>query len=114
MERIVQKKVVITDGMHTGQIVNLEERDKPYKYIDIFIEIDGVEGVTLKYGCPDYLSKNAKLGKLLEKFIELKEGETVNLEKALVGRKISFMTLMEVTDRGEFARIVENSIKPLL
>lgn len=114
MERIVQKKVSIPDGTHKGKISRVEERSEPYKYIDVYIEMESPKDFEIKYGCPDYLSETSKLGKLLKKFTEIKEDNKIDIEKILVGKQVSFMTLTESTEKGEFARIVDGSIKPLI
>lgn len=113
MDLEVQKKIEIEDGKHTGEIVRLEYREEKYRYTDVFIKLDG-EAVELKYGCPTFVSENSKLGKLLVEFgAVLREGETVNPDKVLLGRRCSFMTLNESSEQGTFARVVVGSVKPL-
>ncbi len=101
----------ISEGRHTGKISRLEFRTEPYEYTDVYIELDNLEGVELKYGCPTNVSHTSKLGRLLALFVELNTGDEIDLEETLVGQTLSFMTINEVTDRGSFAGIVEGSVK---
>jgi len=110
IELEVKEIKTIEEGKHTGKITRIEERTEPYHYIDIFIELEN--GIELKYGCPASISTQSKLGKTLNQFTELEPGEKINIEKTLVGKKVTFMTINETTDRGTFARIVDGSIKP--
>lgn len=113
MELKVQKRIEIQDGKHEGKITKVEFRTEPYSYTDVFIKPKDME-FELKYGCPTLISANSKLGKLLLTFgVELKEGEKIDPEKVLVGKEVQFMTLTETTDRGTFARVVDNSVKPI-
>jgi len=116
MEFEMKKPVSVEDGVHQGEIVRVEYRVKPYSYADIFVKISDklAEGIELKFGCPcGHLSPNTKFGKLLLRFGEIPFGERVDPEKFLVGRKVSFQSLNETTADGNFARIVDGSIKPL-
>jgi len=116
MEFEMKKPVLVEDGVHSGEIVRVEYRDKPYKYCDVFIKIldKPIDGIELKFGCPcNHLSPNTKFGKLLLRFGEIPFGERVDPEKVLIGRKVSFQSLNEQTQDGSFARIVDGSIKPL-
>src|SRR3989338_1250712 len=115
MEMEVKPKLSIEEGRHTGKITAVEFRYEPYEYTDVLIEIDGIQGVQLKYGAPTILSEGSKLYQLIAKFQELKIGEKINIENALIGKRISFMTLNEPGKKDktkEFARIVDGSIKP--
>jgi hypothetical protein len=116
MEFEMKKPVLVSDGVHQGEIVRVEYRDKPYRYSDIFIKITDKdsEGIELKFGCPcNHLSPNTKFGKLLLKFAAIPFGDKVDPEKVLIGRKVSFQSLNEQTADGNFARIVDGSIKPI-
>ena len=42
MERQIQPDMVIEDGVHQGVIISVEERTKPYQYIDVKIEFEEV------------------------------------------------------------------------
>ena len=112
MEIEMKKPLEIEDGVHTGAISRIEYRDTPYRYTDIFIKPEGLDA-ELKLGAPSNLSPNTKLGKLLLKFREIPFGEMVDPEKVLVGKKVQFQTLNEKTEKGVFARVVDNSVKPV-
>lgn len=120
-----RESVTIPEGKHTGKISDIkqEARGKEgYEYLDVHVTVDGVqntkgEDVTIKYGCPFDLTPNTKLGKLLmlfglDKDTIVKE-EEFDIEKHLEkGAEVEFMTIDEKSDRGKFARIVDDSLKP--
>ncbi len=113
MELEVKPKIQIEDGSHTGIIETVEYRTDPYNYTDVIVKVDGKE-FTLKWGAPTYLSEGSKLFKALLLFKPgLKVGDKVDPETILKGQKVSFMTLTEKTGKGEFARIVDGSLKPV-
>jgi hypothetical protein len=113
IELEVKEALKIDEGKHEGTITGVEERTEPYHYIDVFITATFKDKeVVLKYGCPATLSENSKLGKLVKAVAgELEVGSKVNLEKTLIGKKVTFVTVNETTDRGTFARIADGSIK---
>ena len=113
MELEVTKPKVIEDGTHTGTITAVDYRDSPFAYTDVEVTIDNSEGFKIKYGCPTSPSINGKLMKLLAKFASVSEGVKVDPEKTLLARKIEFLTLSEETKKGNFVRIVDDSIKPV-
>jgi hypothetical protein len=113
MEFEVKAPVNIPDGTHKGQITKVTYRDEPYSYTDFWINVDGVEGVELKYGCPSTLSSTSKLGKLLVTFgVKLVPGEKHDPEKIMKGRRCLFMTLKKTKDGKEFSEVVDDSLKP--
>src|SRR3990167_11050303 len=112
MEIEVQKHIEIEDGKHSGEITRVEYREEPFRYTDVFVKVDEA-GFEIKYGCPTILSEKTKLGKLLSKFTELKPGPKLDPAKVLVGKRVAFVTVTEDTDNGRFARIADNSIKPI-
>ena len=111
-----KEPINIEDGKHTGEIVRVEERDEPFKYLDFYIKIQDQEDVEIKYGCPRTLSQSSKLGKLMEKFaFKYEKGAKIDPVKAMTGKQVSFMTINETsTDGRDYARIVDGSIKPLV
>ena len=111
MELEVKEPLSLEDGKHEGVITRIEYRETPYKYTDIYIK-EKTSELDLKHGCPTSVSTNSKLMKLLAKFTEIRKGIKVNPETALVGKEVVFMTITEGTERGNFVRIVDNSIKP--
>jgi hypothetical protein len=114
MEKLMEFKKVqsLNDGVHFGEIVKISYRDDPFDYTDIYISVDGTD-ITLKYGAPSNLTSQTKLGKLVLRFVNLEVGQKIDLEKLLVGKKISFQTISETNKDGTFARIVDGSIKPV-
>jgi len=113
MEFEVKMPIDIPDGKHHGKITKIVYRTEPYEYTDVWISVDGNEGIELKYGCPSNVSQNSKLGRLLTEFgAVLMPGEKIDPEKVLVGQQCSFMTLKKNKDGKEFSEIVEDSLKP--
>ena len=118
IEREVKEFKEIEEGRHTGKITRIEERSatkgsQTFTYIDTFIRLDD-NGVEIKYGTPDTISEKTKLGKfLLAMGIPLTTGEKIDIEKALMGKKVSLMLVNEVTSNGTFSKVVEGSIKLL-
>jgi len=110
-----KEPIKIPNGEYNGEITKVEEIEKPYKYTNVFVKVDNIEGdIELKYGCPSILSEGSKLGKLCislgAKFIPK---EKLDVEKILKNKRVKFMTLMkEGKDGKEYAEIVEGSIKP--
>ena len=117
VEHVVKAPISLNDGKYQGVIKAVEERNEPFEYTDIYVETKDENGkfVTLKTGFPTYYSTNSRLGKFLEKFLgrELVSDEKVDPEKILVGKKIEFMILNEKTEKGVFAKIIQESIKPI-
>jgi hypothetical protein len=120
----------ISEGMHNGRIVRVEYKDEPYAYCDIIIlvessGVESTEGIELKYGMPQNISikdgiPSTKFAKILESFgrkITLNEDiAEEEIEKIFVGKYVKFITVNELVKlkdgrTGEFARIVDNSIK---
>ena len=116
----VKDSIRLEDGVHNGTIVRIEYRDEPYQYVEVIVRVDNTE-LELSYGCPQNLSKFSKLGKLMEMFgRELEVNETItenDIEDLFVGERVKFMTMTEVVKKDnqsrEFARIVDDSLKPL-
>jgi|TARA_R100000501_G_C2611278_1_gene105836 hypothetical protein len=112
MKLEVKAVVLIEDGKHVGKITAVNYRDQPFKYTDLVIELK--DGMTLKAGFPTIVSKESKLGQLLEKFgAKMEVGTTIDPEQFLVGKGVSFLTQSETTPRGTFAKVIPNSIKPV-
>lgn len=120
-----RESVAIPEGKHTGKIedVKVETRGKEgYEYLDVHVSVDGVtntkgEVINIKYGCPLDLTPNTKLGKLLMEFgvtkEEIEKGIAVDIESVLkTGSEIQFMCKDEKNDRGKFARIIDDTLKP--
>ena len=116
MELEVKESIKLEEGKREGLIENITYRDieikgKKVTYADIEIK-DKESGITLRYGASAYISEKSKLGKVLANFIEIKTGLKIDPEKILVGKEVTYMTMNEKTDNGEFVKIVDNSIKP--
>jgi len=110
MKLIVQKTNKISDGTHTGVIVGVEYREKPYEYTDLVIEFEN--SLRIKAGFPTSVTPDSKLGKIMQAFGQgLSVGDEVEPEKIFIGQKCSFMTMTETTERGSFAKVVPGSLK---
>ena len=108
----VEEAVEIPDGMHEGLITTLVQRDDPFEYIDFHIK-EKVTGATLKMGFPAKITKTTGLGKFLTKMgVLLTVGGTVNLNNEILGAEVSFMTQNEESDKGTFARVIKDTVKP--
>lgn len=112
MDFVVKKKPELIDGVHYGTIKGIDYRTDPYEYTDMFIQPDDAE-IELKYGCPSNLMEGGKLFKLVSEFTKLEIGATVNLEKVLLGKRVSFITMKEKGKDGNmYSRIVAGSVHP--
>ena len=114
MQIPVEIPKTLSEGKKSGAISRVEYRTEPYSYPDIFIRTteDG-EDREVKYGCPTKITSVTKLGKLLVAFgAILTVGASIDPENILVGKKCTFMVQNVETDRGEFSRVIDNSIKP--
>ena len=114
VELVVETPKSLEEGKHEGVITRVEYRDEPFAYTDIYIKTKSKDGeVEIKYGCPTKVTPQTKLGKVLKAFgAKLEPGTKVDPEKILVGRKCTFMTVLEETERGTFSRVVDGSLKP--
>ena len=108
----MKKAQTLEDGKHRGKIMRIQYRDTPFEYTDLVIKPEDYD-IELRYGVPTNLSENSKLGKLVKKFTALEPGQKIDIEKVLVGHEIQFLTVTEITERGEFARVVDGSISPI-
>ena len=122
----VRESIEISEGKHTGKITKIEVRTDPYDYVDLFVELDDVKDSkgnagTIKDGCPLGISQRSKLGRTIMRFgceeseilEKAKSGEEINIEPYLLEKKVDLMTKNQETKQGTFARIVEDSLKPL-
>lgn len=108
----VQEVVEIPDGKHEGIITTLVHRDDPFGYVDICI-IEKVTGAKVKVGFPDKITVGTGLGKFLTKMgVNLKVGAKVDLSKELLGAEVIFITQNEESDKGIFARVMSDTVKP--
>ena len=109
-----QETKQIDEGKHEGFITAIEYREEPFEYIDVYVDCEGVE---LKTGFPAYLTKNSGLGRFLQEMgIDFNVGDVITLkdmQNKLVGKKISFLTANQVTEKGIFAKILNTTIKAL-
>ena len=115
--KIKAKKVgsPVEEGKHTGKIVDVQYRETPHAYTDLYFTIDGTDK-QVKYGCPTGISTESKLGQLFEILTEKEIVEEQNYDPdTLKGIKVSYMTINEKSKKGnsnmEFARVVDGSIK---
>jgi len=108
----VEECVVISDGKHEGIITELEHRTDPFSYIDIHIK-EKVTGAKLRVGFPGKITIGTGLGKFLSRMdVLLAVGVKVDLSKELLGAEVTFLTQNEESDKGIFARVMPDSVKP--
>lgn len=111
MELEIKKSVDLEDGLHTGVIESVDYRSQPFQYTDIVIKVDDSD-MTLKYGCPTSQNIKSRLVKTLAMFQAIKEGDRIDPEKILIGKKVKFMTMVKESERGKYVEIVHDSLKP--
>jgi len=115
MKLEIKENIVIPDGLHEGIIIAVEYRTSPYEYTDIVIEkVIGDKSIKIKAGYPTFICTTSKLGKLLTKFgASLVAGQEIDPDKLLIGKKCSFITITDVSERGKFANVIPKSVKPI-
>jgi hypothetical protein len=113
--RIKAKDVLrIEEGKHEGMIAAIIERKEPFEYCDVVIRLPDSTATELKVGYPLSLSEASALGRLLARFgVKVTPKEEYDIEKLLKGKKVTFMTINEKNDKGTFARIIPESVKPI-
>lgn len=117
MELKYEKTPTIPEGLHKGQIIKVEERKTPegYVYVDVFIRSNfgGEQTRDVKWGAPANLSTNSKLAKTLRNFLELEDKEVYDPKTILQEQQVTFQTMNKTKKTGEFAEVVDGSIKPI-
>lgn len=116
----VHDKIQLEDGKHKGVITGIAYRDKPYEYTDILIELYqevwsevGDRVLRLKAGYPSWVSEQSKFGRLFQRFgVDLVAGKLITPKDLLVGKEVEFQTITESTAKGEFTKIIPDSLKP--
>ena len=105
----VQEPERIADGLHKGIIVGVEERHKPYEYLDLHIDCDG-KGIILKAGYPaKTLIADSKLGQMLTRFgCVLNVGADIDIKAVMLNKTCQFVTMT----KGKFAEVLPDSVKP--
>lgn len=116
LNRTVKEVVEIEEKRHEGSILNVEERKSIYQgkeicYIDFTVSVDDMDNdVTLRVGYPDNLSNKSGLGIFLLKLgMDITPNSELDIED-VKGKKISYTTVNQETDKGIFARIDKKSI----
>lgn len=114
--------VSLPDGQYRAAIISAHGEQTPqgYRYFQLAIKPEGEE-IELRYGCPLPAGKPvtpaSKLGKLLMAFGQpVGPGQTYTigqLREIMEGKNVLVMVQNEtIPNKGTFATIVENSIKP--
>ena len=68
----------------------------------------------MKYGLPTSVTIESRLGRTLLAFgASLEIGGSVEPEKVFIGKGCTFLVTNEKTERGTFAKIVPNTLKPV-
>jgi len=108
----VEKTKTVEEGKHAFQIVEVSERTEPYHYVDVHFRLDGTDGVVVKKGFSAKITDGTALGKLLmSASIMLAVDTVMDVEGELVNKTGTLMTINKVSEKGCFARIVDDSIK---
>ena len=120
----VEESKGLPEGLHQGTTTRFElrpavdknKKELGWKVYELFVRVDDKQvPFEPKYSLPATLNSSSKLGRTIVRFLgrELKVGEEIDMEKVLVGKKVSFLAEDDVTAKGTFSRIVEDSLKPL-
>ena len=116
MKRILKAKkaVNILDGKKIGKITNFTWRSRPFNYLDIHIHFKNNDNVIeIRAGFPAIISINTKLGQLISRFgKDFYEDEEIDIESILKGQIITFETFTEIKEKGSFAKVKVDGIKP--
>lgn len=117
---IVTETIKIDDGKHTGIISNVT-RDPPsdirrYDYTDIEITVtDHKKKPQLKAGFPSTISDTSSLGRLLiNAGMDFSVDEHIKIndvKELLVDKEVTFLSKNEKTDKGEFSKIIRDTIE---
>jgi len=112
MELKIEEVKKIEEGKQIGKIVGVEYREKPYEYTDLIIEMQN--GMKLKYGLPTTVTLESRLGRTLIAFgASLEVGGSTDPDKVFIGKGCQFLVTNDKTERGTFAKIVPNTLKPV-
>ena len=104
----------LEEGKHKGVITDVQYRTEPYNYTDVCIEINNA---TWTVGYPTALTKDSKLGKLMQRFGQrFKVGDMVDPNVVLAGRQCTLVSIMEASKKDPskvYSKIISSSVKPL-
>jgi len=130
--------VVVDDGLHSGRIIGVEEKMSKagYARVNLIIAVEDEENgkpkytytdsdgdsqlATLSASFADNVSTKSDLGFLIAKLNggKLDAGKEIDLELALHGKRISFMTQVKPMvidgEEREIVNVIRDSIKPLI
>lgn len=110
----VQKAIRLKDGEHVGKITKIRHRSREFNYVDIEITtFMDKKPIKLIAGFPEFITEFSRLGKLLRRFgINLYVGKEINIKKELFDVAVKFTTYTQKSKKGEFAKILEDTIRP--
>jgi len=104
----IEETKIIEDGKHAGEIIDVEYREAPYKYVDIIVDI---EGFNIKMGFPARITNKSEFGNFLANMgFPMKTGKKVTLSEIkefLVGQHIECLTY---TDDDGFIKIMKETV----
>lgn len=109
----IKKAIKIAAGKYKGVIIAIRYRERPYSYLDIECELmANGKPERIKVGATAIISENSKLGQMLMRFGHvLKEDEEIDPD-ILIGKEIDCSVFIEVKEKGSFAKISIDSIRP--
>lgn len=133
LDIVKETATVVPDGSHEGEITNVmlretDKGDEKYSYLCVEISMNDIKKqddtpVRLEMSAPSRLTvtpegkPNSNLAHMLVGLgYVLENVNSINPDEMLAelkGKKVSFMTLNETSERGTFARIIEKSVKVL-
>ena len=113
MEILCQPENKLEDGVHTGVIMDVAYRDKPYQYTDLTIET--ADGKKVKAGYPTVIMPESKLALLFMRMgIAVEVGKHYDPETLLVNKKVQFQTITEHKGDKKYCKVITESVKPAI
>ena len=115
MELEVIEPKRLEEGKHIGVIIGISHKkvNDKYDYAEIHIDTKGSHN---KVGYPINGMKTSRenmFGQLLQLFgIELRTGKKVDVDKVLVGQKVTFLVKHETKNGKTYSNIIADSLKP--
>lgn len=107
-----EQSLKLPEGSYKGVVSKINFVETPYEYTEIFVK-ETTKELELKVGVPTKITENTALGIILQNFgIKIEVGKEYDIEETLIGKSVKFLVKEDKTDKGTFARIVSETLKP--